>query len=388
MNINRHNYEEFFLLLVDNELTAADQKAVELFLRLNPDLQQELILLQQSKLPADPIVFNIKNELLHNFEFASLQEKLLLFADNELSKNERQSIEEMIYFDQATATEWNILKQTQLQPDQEIIFPNKHSLYRPKVLTLLGFSWWRIAAAAIFLGIGLWTGIEVIKNNAGEMPGDNNLVKTVKDQQTRNSFNERAYLLREKPLSNAPVVSESPKKGDNIHSMVQTTAPNAKTSENIVGRDLLNQKNKSLAIDNSKIRNGLTESLKSQLELNIKPQDNTNSIANIQSPGPEIINKALTIDIPEKRPEKTGEPEKNGIVINTNEPKNTYARNAVYTGDENEKNASGTIYLDDEKVKHSKISGLFRKLKRVIERNSNIKTGNGINIAGIEIATK
>ena len=78
MNINRHNYEEFFLLYVDNELSAADRNAVELFVQRNPDLEKELQLLQQSIVTDDTIVFGDKNSLLKTDELAILQEKLLL----------------------------------------------------------------------------------------------------------------------------------------------------------------------------------------------------------------------------------------------------------------------------------------------------------------------
>jgi len=43
---------------------------------------------------------------------------------------------------------------------------------------------------------------------------------------------------------------------------------------------------------------------------------------------------------------------------------------------------------DDDKVKMSGLGGFLRKAKRVIERTTNINTGEGIKVAGFEIALK
>lgn len=65
--INRHNYEEFFLLYVDKELDADGRAAVEAFVNQNPDLNKELQLLQQATLADDNIEFERK-EILYKKE--------------------------------------------------------------------------------------------------------------------------------------------------------------------------------------------------------------------------------------------------------------------------------------------------------------------------------
>ena len=97
MNINRHNYEEFFLLYIDNELNVDQKKQVELFVQENPDLEEELVMLKQSRLiPDDSIVFDRKHLLMKeedaphssNHSFINLnnyEQWLIMYVDDELS---------------------------------------------------------------------------------------------------------------------------------------------------------------------------------------------------------------------------------------------------------------------------------------------------------------
>ena len=57
MNINRDNYEGFFLLLLDRELGPAEKQEVEKFLVENADLHKEFALLQETVLTPADIVF-------------------------------------------------------------------------------------------------------------------------------------------------------------------------------------------------------------------------------------------------------------------------------------------------------------------------------------------
>jgi hypothetical protein len=67
MKIDITNYEAFLLLYIDNELSATQKAAVDLFLQENPVYQKELSLLQQAVLKPEAIAYEDK-ALLYRFE--------------------------------------------------------------------------------------------------------------------------------------------------------------------------------------------------------------------------------------------------------------------------------------------------------------------------------
>ena len=96
IQINRHNYEEFFLLYVDRELSPAAVTAVEQFIKDNPDLADELTALQQTTLPSDDALVFDKTSLFRKAEneisIDNSTEQFLLYVDDELTPAERQSV--------------------------------------------------------------------------------------------------------------------------------------------------------------------------------------------------------------------------------------------------------------------------------------------------------
>lgn len=184
ININRHNYEEFFLLYVDRELSASERMAVEQFIQENPDLSAELDALLQTALVMDEaIVMPDKTDLyrststgigLHNHT-----EQFLLYVDNELNAEGNKSVETFILQHPELQESFTQLKQTRL-PKEAIVFPYKESLYRTsenEKRPVVYMRWWRMAAAAAVIGLAffIWTisGNESVLNTDQSLASNN-----------------------------------------------------------------------------------------------------------------------------------------------------------------------------------------------------------------------
>lgn len=165
MHINQHNYEEFFLLYVDGELSAADRQAVEQFAQANPGLAAELDMLLQMRITDDePVLFEGKESLFRN-EAAEIglhnhEEQFLLYVDNELDAVSKEKVETFVLQHPALQESFTLLKQTRLQAET-IAFPDKSSLYRKeeKEKPVFYLRWQKIAVAAALIGFAVlvWT---------------------------------------------------------------------------------------------------------------------------------------------------------------------------------------------------------------------------------------
>ncbi|RYY13589.1 MAG: hypothetical protein EOO04_31640 [Chitinophagaceae bacterium] len=189
MNINRDNYEEFFVLYIDKELTPAENAAVENFIDRNPDLKPELEMLQQTILPLDEMeTFGNKNLLFRNegepvaavINELNCEAFFVLYADNELNNNENALVEEFIYRHPQYQENFELIQQVKFQPEKHIVYPDKSTLYRSendhKVVPMFTRmrSWKMVAAAAVLLMIGgtVWY---ALSTNGGTANDENSL---------------------------------------------------------------------------------------------------------------------------------------------------------------------------------------------------------------------
>jgi len=362
MTINRNNYEEFFLLYVDNELSAQDKIAVDVFLKENPDLQEEMLMLQQSILLPDTFVFADKENLLKPEAVnEDMQEQLLLMLDNELDKKSKQKLLKVIEKDAAVKKEWEILQQTKLTAEEKIIFKDKAILYKEEGGRVIAVKWWRIAAAALLIGFGVW--------GALNYPGKTGLIEP---KETVKNAPEKS--------SPAPVVpgnkTEKPSTTDKSSSIDAATAVNeTKQDKEIKTPVTVTIKNKAAN------KNQQQEALQSQDVADQKPTKQAPS-NNLPKPLENINNNDRNNNDVAIVPHSNNE---NDILQPAETtPEKTFAVNTNYQEDGNKNEGMDE---DENKSRKSKIGGFFKKLKRVVERKTNMKSeDNSFKIANVSFA--
>lgn len=162
-DITLQNYEEAFVLYVDNELDAAGRKAVEAFAVLHPHLGDELQALMATQLTADETIFFNKEDLLSPaMKLNAVDEDLLLYVDHELPRSGRQRIEQKIETDHDYASQHALLMKAKLDPAEAVPHPAKKELYRHSERVVAMRTWLRVAVAAVLLLSG---GLFFLKND-------------------------------------------------------------------------------------------------------------------------------------------------------------------------------------------------------------------------------
>jgi hypothetical protein len=150
-SINLGNYEEFFILYMDKELSPGQVLQVDAFLLEHPDLRVELDMIMGTQLSAPEFSFNKETLMADQMKLTTLDETLYLYIDNELTAEQRKEMDQHLAASPSLQLQHSLLKKTQLNPAEVIPFPEKKSLYRHTEKVIAFGLWMRIAAAVVVI---------------------------------------------------------------------------------------------------------------------------------------------------------------------------------------------------------------------------------------------
>ncbi len=136
MNINKNNYEAYFLDYHEGNLSPQEVADLFLFLSQHPELKKDFenfenILLEDFSLP----VFGDKENLKKNITTNNCDDYFIRFIEGTLTANEIQLLEVFLKLNPASLKSFNLFKKTKLQTDTSIVFKNKLVLKRPIAVT-------------------------------------------------------------------------------------------------------------------------------------------------------------------------------------------------------------------------------------------------------------
>ena len=337
MEINLHNYETYFLLWVDGELSIQEQKDVEQFIDKNPNLAIELALLQDAKLPMDDSIMYLNKEWLLKIESPALslstyEDYFLLYIDNELSSKEKQEVELFVLQHPALQAEFLLLQKTILT-EEKVPFTNKELLYKKEEdeKPVIFFNWKRLAIAAAVVGLifSIWL---IVPNNS--IKQSNQQIAKVKNTIISSDIKKESLVSKDTVAVNQ------------INSNTNLNGFNRKVSKVIMQNEDANTQNKIIA-----------STIKTTISENTQPESsNTNSIS-------EIGNNTLSIiDLAEKSKTITA-----SLIDEPDQP--SIIKQAVYRELDTDE-SSNSLYVGALEINKDKLRGFLRKAGTIFRSKS------------------
>ena len=156
MTITRDNYEPYFLDFLDGNLEEHQIDQFLDFLELNPDLKEELQLLENMTLPEEQLVFSGKDHLYKSSADlkAATDHKMIASLEGDLENDEQKLFESWLDSHPEQKKDYELFSKIRLIPDPAVKFPEKRKLYRKSGNQII-LSWVARAAAVVVLLCGI-----------------------------------------------------------------------------------------------------------------------------------------------------------------------------------------------------------------------------------------
>jgi hypothetical protein len=354
MNINKDNYEEYFLLYADNELSKAERKMVKIFVQENPEFKEEFCMLKLTiNIPDEEVKLEDKSFLLKNessflINKNNYEEIFVLYHDNELSEKEKFGTENFVAQHPNLKAEFELICKAKLSPDSLIVYPDKKELYRKeksgKVVPLFV---WRSLTAAVLIGFGLWIWVPYFTNQRANVP------ITAQVNPVKKSHPEIQNRVAAEPKKTTTELASS---------AVNEEKKNIPIRDDKADKPVV-KKSKRDAIVRSDVKIVNSSLIKNIKQLKDEPVD---AIA-LKVP----IEK--TLESPENYKNAVDKDSKKTIQKIEPEVKPNYSQAVAYTTDAAANNNNYVFYdVPTDKFKKSKVGGFLKKMKRIVERTNPI----------------
>lgn len=162
MNINRHNYEIYFIDYLDGILTPAERKAVELFFAAHPDLKHELNEIRENICFEVPTTnYPAKHSLLRKHTHlaainnSNFDELAIAYYENDLDKKTTGLFLEYLNTHPEKEKDRKLIEQTFLTPEIQK-YTHKDSLMKPVRHSMLIRHIVKIAGLAASIALSIW----------------------------------------------------------------------------------------------------------------------------------------------------------------------------------------------------------------------------------------
>ncbi len=276
MKINNQNYESYFLLYVDNELSTAEQKEVELFIQKNPAYAKELNSIKLAVLEAEEIIF---------------EDKVTLYRLEEMEATLSGTFKKSLYRNEAK------------------VVKGFFSTSRMKMIASVAAVLFLLLGYKMYFNNPISTQLENQNNNTASNSSINPSYSTIANNNTVSVSNTATEIKSEKAIAsivntvansnntnvlvvNEPIVAQTGKtETANIFSSAEPATNNTNiASDNPINATATNNKSTYVANDAVNLSESSSESNEAEqfTPLNMEDNDRTLYIANFEIDGDKL----------------------------------------------------------------------------------------------------
>ncbi|MDP4187279.1 MAG: hypothetical protein Q8910_02085 [Bacteroidota bacterium] len=244
MDINRFNYETFFIDYLDGKLNSDQTNELLSFLEQNTDLKEELENFQKITLEPDTVFYESKEKLKRTLAAhlpvgeSNFDAYCVAYIEKDLSAVEENALKEYVLAHPGKKKDFEIYKKTLLTADQSIVYPFKDQrIKRVNVFRLRTIYPYIAVAATLVIAIILIyrpAGQKTTAGDAGKL-AKTHVVTLKKQNQVPLQSGQAAKVFVASTVSpaNTPVAFPSKHKVNKVEKFGKTEEPATQTTESI-----------------------------------------------------------------------------------------------------------------------------------------------------------